>query len=64
MGRSVHVCAEQPVVGVTVFSGPYRELSVYLESDTFEQAAAARVSVYGIRYCPWCGKDLSEEEEA
>ena len=26
--------------------------------------ADAGVSVHGIRYCPWCGKDLSEEEGA
>lgn len=47
--------------GVTVFSGPYRELSVYLESDTFTPVADASVSVYGIRYCPYCGKGLTEE---
>lgn len=62
MSKTVHVCAEQPITGVTVFSGPHRELSVYLVADAFEGAADAGVSVRGIRYCPWCGKDLSEEE--
>lgn len=54
--------------GVRVFARPYRELFVYLTADAltaaaFENAADAGVSVYGIRYCPWCGKDLSEEED-
>ncbi len=61
MRKTVHVCAEQPITGVAVFSGQLRELSVYLTADAFEDAADAIVSVHGIRYCPWCGKDLSEE---
>ena len=64
MSKTVHVCAEQPVIGVRVFAGPRGELYVSLTADAFEDAADASVSVYGIRYCPWCGKDLSEEEGA
>ena len=63
MSKTVHVCAEQPVIGVCVFAGPHSELSVYLTADTFDAAADAGVSVHGIRYCPWCGKELSEEED-
>lgn len=63
MSKTIHVCAEQPVTGVSVFARPYRELSVYLTADAFENAADAGVSVYGIRYCPWCGADLTKEEK-
>ena len=56
MSKTVHVCAEQPVTGACVFAGPYRELSVYLAADAFEDVADAGVSVYGIRYCPWPGR--------
>ena len=63
MSKTVHVCAEQPVTGARVFAGPHSELSVYLAADEFADVADACVSVYGIRHCPWCGKDLSEEED-
>ena len=64
MNRTVHVCAEQPAIDATVYAGPHGKLSVYLTADTFGTAADADVSIYGIRYCPWCGEDLSEEEGA
>ena len=64
MSKTVHVCAEQPITGVSVFAGPHGELSVCLAADMFADVADTGVSVYGIRYCPWCGKDLSEEEGA
>ena len=64
MSKTVHVCAEQPVTGVRVFAGPRGELSVYLAADVFADVADTNISIYGIRYCPWCGKDLSEEEGA
>ena len=63
MSKTIHVCAEQPITGASVFARPHRELSVYLAADEFADVADAGVSVYGIRYCPWCGKDLSEEED-
>lgn len=63
MSRTVHVCAEQPLVGVAVLARPRGELSVYLAADAFENAADAALSVYGIRYCPYCGQDLTKEEE-
>lgn len=63
MSRTVHVCTEQPLVGVTVFARPRGELSVYMVADAFEDAADAALSLYGIRYCPYCGQDLTKEEE-
>lgn len=63
MSKTIHVCAEQPITGVSVFARPHRELSVYLAADAFADVADVVVSVHGIRYCPWCGKDLSEEED-
>ena len=64
MNKTIHVCAEQPITGARVFAGPHGELSVYLAADVFADVSDAGVSIYGIRYCPWCGKDLSEEEGA
>ena len=63
MNKTIHVCAEQPITGARVFAGPHGELSVYLAADVFADVSDAGVSIYGIRYCPWCGKDLSEEED-
>ena len=63
MSGEIHTCAEQSSACISISTGRYREMSIYLTSEKPWNAADAGVSVYGIRYCPWCGKDLSEEED-
>jgi hypothetical protein len=48
----VHTCTDLPV--------RVSELSISFEND---RTSNYIMSSFGVRYCPFCGKDLKEDEE-